>query len=165
MSKAIKITSIIALVLYLLYTIVGRMIFPLFALFGEFTIEGMAAYYIVLFLGIVPFVTFIFYTIYAFNTANSSSDHIGVEISGLILHCAVFPLISQITFRIITIVLSKMLTSSISSSGRYPYNTYAIMNSYASFLSFFGTIALSLLIISLTMSLARKKLEPMDEFN
>lgn len=165
MSKTIRITAILGLLMYIGYIFFGKIIIPAaIAMFSgrNYFLNGSAVgmYVGVQFIGFIPAVVFIVYSILALVAANSDRTGIGMEISGLALTAVIHPILAGIVAIFLNIFLYRG-TGVLLVKPNLAYTGYTLLNTYSSYLNTFGVIARFLLVISLVVSACRKKtLEP-----
>ena len=166
MSKTIRILSVVAIALDFIYILVGRIIVPAvafvrqiysFYLGLDYWSKCMPAVYVYIGASVLSGLGILFMWIYAIVMivkAGTDSDRIGFEISGYVLMLGVAPLISGIVGLLTAFVGVGLFLNNAFTSG-----IYSVMNSAAASLGMLHSVAFSLVIIALTLSLARKKYE------
>lgn len=166
MSKTIRILSVVALALDLIYILVGRIIVPAVAYVRQINsiylsldnwTKCMPAVYMYIVVSVLSGLGILFMWIYAIVMivkAGTDSDKIGFEISGYVLMLVVAPLISGIVGFLTAFVGVNLFLNDAFTAG-----TYSVMNSASASLGMIHSVAFSLVIIALTLSLARKKYE------
>lgn len=166
MSKTIRILSVVALALDFIYLLVGRIIVPavvyarqiysIYLSLDNWT-KCMPAVYMYIGASVLSGLGILFMWIYAIVMivkAGTDSDKIGFEISGYVLMLVVAPLISGIVGLLTAFVGVGLFLNNAFTAG-----IYSVMNSAAASLGMIHSVAFSLVIIALTLSLARKKYE------
>lgn len=161
MSKTVKITAILGIVLYLGYIGLGKFIIPIVAgLLSRQSIfikgPSVAMYLGVQMIGIVPFIVFLVYSILAIVASGSESSNIGVEVSGLILLDVIHPILAGVLSLILTLLLYRGV-GMIMPRPNDGYAGYSILANFSGYLSPMGVIARFLLTIALVTSACRKK--------
>ena len=158
MSKAIKVTAIVAVVMQVVYFLLGRFGIPVgsFFLFSNSyysSREGLLVYLIYAFFsGIIMVFVYVVFMILLINASNSRSENIAPEIVGIVMLAAVIPLLSSAASLGFSYFYNIM---SIGTAADFA--TIAELRNYSAFGSLFSGPSSILLIISLTMSLSRKK--------
>ena len=160
MSRAIRITAIVALVLEAAYVIIGRFAGPLLVYFSGFLgssyigsgmSAGLSLYIVEIFVtSMVRLVFFLVFCILLISTSKTRNEKTGLEITGLVIIGGVFPLLSLIINIIVTYVIGRS----------YSVSFYGIRSSLNAVSSMFGVVssaATIMFVVSSTISICRKK--------
>lgn len=161
MSKVIRVTAILAVLLDMIYFLLGRLAAPVLGLLlysGSFDIfDGSTSmtYSLILFavttiLSFAYTIAFMGYCIFMAVTAKSSSENIAMEISGFIIFGILGPLVSSIS-PLINVFINLL---------NAPPATFAITSTTRTYSSLFFVlhlVALGLAFIAFSFSICRKK--------
>ena len=158
MEKAIRITAIVSAVLQILYLIIGRLLGgivlgPLLTHMPMGAEEEGIAYYLIsqiLIGGTIALIYFIFMVLMIF-ASKGKSEKIGGEIAGLLIIGFLLSIVSGVASFVVNYFIN------ITGSGAAVVGTFASMSSGASFFGWIHGASFLLMIVSLTMSLCRKK--------
>ena len=162
MSKTVKITAILGMVMYLGYIFIGKLIVPLVAGLlsrqARFISGPAVAIYVgVQMIGIVSFIVFIVFSILAIVSSNSDSSSIGGEVAGLILLDAIHPILAGIVSLILSMVLYRGVGMLYIIKPQEGYAGYSLLANYSNYLAPMGVMARFLLTIALVTAACRKK--------
>lgn len=169
MSKTIRITALLAVILKVTFILVGQIILPIVFLLlsGMKTagnvadiFAGLGAYFGMHTIDFVFSAVFVVMCVLTILAAKSRDDKIIGEIIGLIVVGVVLPLLSTIG----ALVTNVFVTRSIISVSSYAYSNYALLNSYSGLLSGLNTTALVLYVFATSASVCRKKWSRDEEF-
>lgn len=161
MSKTVKITAILGMVMYLGYIFIGKIIVP-FAIgllsrqSRYITGTSVAIYIGVQMIGLVSFIVFIVFSILAIVSSNSNSSSIGGEVAGLILLDAIHPILAGIVALILTFTMYRGLGMMLPRP-QDGYTGYSLLANYSNYLAPMGVMARFLLTIALVTAACRKK--------
>ena len=159
MTKAIRIFAILAIVFEALYLLIGKLAGPYISYLlyapGGRTLsmnEGAVAMYYLeaLVEGALLMLVFLSIAILMIAVSNSKNEKIGLEIASYVVLEAVLPLLTFGTGMIFKLIESRTMGADL-------YGSVAILNSGAAYLGFIGSLASFSLLVSITMSLCRKK--------
>ncbi|MBQ6639168.1 MAG: hypothetical protein IJH82_11075 [Lachnospiraceae bacterium] len=166
MSKTIRVTAIVAVVIEVIYQIVGRFAVPYVVylmnmsnLIGT-SIGGYSArdengvlIYLIfaMITGVASLFVMLLFMILLMNAANSKNESIVMEICGLIF-CAFLPsLLSVFISYGLSFFVARVFSNALA------YGQYTTLSSGSSFLGFLHTAAIMLMVISFACSICRKK--------
>ena len=160
MSKAIKVTAIVAVIMQVVNFLVGRFGIPLGALFmsgnyynGNMGTNGIFVYIVyAFFTGIIILFVYLAFMILLINASNSKSENAALEITGIIILSVVVPLIGTL----VSVGFSYFFNIGNLGSAM-DYSSLALLRSYSSFGSIISGPSSVMMIISMVISLCRKK--------
>ena len=162
MSRAIRITALVSMILYGVYVLVGRFAVPFMVYFSGFlgrsfvagnNSEGLTYYIVQTFFGsMFMLVFYLVYCILLINASKNRNEKIGLEISCLVLMGGAFPIVSLLRNIFGVYFINQIL--GLSSESLYVNST---MNTIGSMFGLLATIASILLVVSATISICRKK--------
>lgn len=159
MKKTIRIMAIVSAILNLVYWIIGRMLGPLVIaplmvggrgamLFTESTLATFLIYQLIM--GGITFLGYVMFAVLMFFQAEGKNEKIYPEIIGMIVLCAILPIINYAGSMILNIGTGRMQSAMFMSA----------ISSYNSAIAFFGFISTAsylAIIMSFTMSICNKK--------
>ena len=157
MSKAIRITAIIALVTRILHVIVGRLLIPGIGIFfsnknhfsPNMILRVFPIYYGIETVYILLDIIFLVTAVVIIITANSRSTNIVFEIIAYVLMIIVLPIVSTL--------ISSLSVMLVSRTTMMNFAIFNEMNSLSSWVNSFVSLSYPLLYISMAISICRKK--------
>ncbi len=165
MEKFIKITSIGAVISYLIFLFLGEWIGPF--IYWILTKgpamssldAGVALYYGMTLFNLINAFLFIMFTALIILAIKNDGTGIGVEITGFIIFLLVNPVINIYGKRILLVIGNRLILDAKSLAA------YSIFSTGEGFFSILATISQGLMIIALTASICRKKWCPAETYN
>lgn len=158
MSKVIKTTAIIAVIMQIVHFVIGRFGVPIgLYLLGTgrmpSSTQGMFVYLIYnFFSGIIMIFIYVVFMILLLNAAGGKSENIAMEIVGIVLLSVVIPLVMSLVSLGFTYIYNYFGAAS-----AVDMATISQLNSYSSIGSLFTGPSSVLMVLSMAFSISRKK--------
>ena len=157
--RSIRITAVLAMILKGASILFGQFAFPLLIYYSGFLgmnnmgdySEGVMYYIIRTFIGgVFSLSLFLVFGILLIAASKSSNEKPGMEIAAIVMVAGVSPIIGLITQIFLTYFVSREMTG-------YALAANSSLSTVAAAFSIIGSAATTLLIISATISICRKK--------
>ena len=157
MSKAIRITAIIALVTRILHVIVGKLLIPGIGIFflnrqhlpANMILRVFPIYYGIETVYILLDIIFLVTAVVIIITANSRSTNIVFEIIAYILMIIVLPIVSMLISSLCVILVSRTTMMNLT--------IFTEMSAISNWVDAIASLSYPLLYISMAISICRKK--------